>query len=156
MLKPNQDFGFKSLPNRCMYTLKLKLTKAGIYTFLTSYKTVPQHIDIFETPLCNLWNIKPSMSMPIFHHPHWKLCFDYMLYTKPNNTLDWLIIIIELGINKADTHSWHFILQDSCILLTWTASKKDKKWSQNTNLFSNPVNNWYYCKKAVILNQVIS
>ena len=51
MLKPNLDFGFKSLPYLCMYTLKLKLTKAGIYTLLTSYKTVAQHIDVFSVLL---------------------------------------------------------------------------------------------------------
>ena len=45
----------ESLPYLCMYTLKLKLTKAGIYTLLTSYKTVPQHIDIFSV-LLNWFN----------------------------------------------------------------------------------------------------
>ena len=38
-----------------MYTLKLKLAKAGIYTLLTSYKTVAQHIDIFSV-LLNWFN----------------------------------------------------------------------------------------------------
>ena len=55
MLKQNLDFSFKSLPYLCMYTLKLKLTKAGIYTLLTSYKTVPQHIGIFSV-LLNWFN----------------------------------------------------------------------------------------------------
>ena len=48
---PRSNHNTRSPSSPLSYILKLKLTKAGIYTLLTSYKTVAQHIDVFSVLL---------------------------------------------------------------------------------------------------------